>query len=228
MERFEKLINLIGEDRFEKLQKSNVIVFGVGGVGGYVVEGLARCGVGHITVVDFDIVDISNINRQIIALDSTIGKYKVDVIKDRVKDINPNCEVKSICKKIDKENIYDIDLSAFDFVVDAIDTVTSKIVIIKQAREKNVDVISCMGTGNKLDVTKLQITEIEKTSMCPLSRVMRKLLKEEKIEKVKVLFSTEKPQAKVIEHRPQSAIFVPATGGLMIADYVVMKLMEKK
>lgn len=227
MKSFEKLINLIGVDKFKKLQHCNVLIFGIGGVGGYVVEALARCGINNLTLVDFDKVDGSNINRQIIALNSTLDKFKVDVMKDRIKDINPSCNVQSICKKIDSTNINEIDFKKFDFVVDAIDMVTSKLAIIKKAYENHVDIISCMGTGNKLDVTKLKIDDIEHTSVCPLARVMRKLLKQENIKNVKVVYSTEKPSAYAIERKPQSAIFVPAVAGIMIANYIFKVLLEK-
>lgn len=228
MEKFEKIINLIGKEKFGALQKKSVIIFGVGGVGGYIVEALSRCGINNITIVDFDKVDKSNINRQIIALDSTVGEYKVDVMQKRITDINPNCNVKKICEKIDANNIDQINFKNYDFVVDAVDMVSTKVAIIKKAKQSGVNVISCMGTGNKIDATKLKIDDISKTSMCPLARVMRKLLKEQGIKDVPVLFSTEQPSAKIIEHKPQSVIFVPACAGILIANHVFKKLLEEK
>ncbi len=228
MDKFEKVINLIGKEKFDMLQKCNVIIFGVGGVGGYVIEALTRCGINNLTIVDFDKVEQSNINRQIIALDSTVGEYKVDVMQKRIVDINQNCKVKKICKKIDINNIGEINFSDYDFVIDAVDMVSTKVAIIKKAKECGVKIISCMGTGNKIDATKIKIDDISKTAMCPLARVMRKLLKEENIKDVPVLFSTEQPSAKLIEHKPQSVIFVPASSGILIANYVFNKLLEEK
>lgn len=225
MERFEKLINLVGKDKFNKLKNSNVIVFGLGGVGGYVVEGLVRSGIGCITLVDFDVVEPSNINRQIIALESTVGESKTMVMKQRVLQINPKCQVTTINEKIDAKNIDKIDFKKFDYVIDAIDMVTSKIAIIKKAKECGANIISCMGTGNKLDIKALEIVDIEKTSVCPLAKVIRKLLRQEGIKEVDVLYSKETPKANIVEKRPQSAIFVPAVAGLMIANFVIKKLM---
>ena len=164
MEEFSREIKLIGQENFEKLKNSKVILFGVGGVGGYVLESLARSGIENITIVDFDTVSESNLNRQIIALQTTIGKYKVDVAKERVKNINPNCNVVAIKEKLTTENIDRFNFSCYDFVIDAIDMVTSKLLIIEKAKKENVEVISCMGTGNKLDATQLQICDISKTN----------------------------------------------------------------
>ncbi len=227
MEEFKKLINLIGEESFNKMQNMSVIVFGIGGVGGYVAEALARSGIGKLTLVDFDKIEKSNINRQIIALNSTVGKYKVDIMEKRISDINPNCYVETLCKRIDDTNVDEIDFKKYDYVVDAIDMVSSKLAIIRKSKKSNVEIISCMGTGNKLDPSKLEIADIANTSVCPLARVMRKLLKEEGIKNVKVIYSKEIPKANVIEHKPQSAIFVPAVAGLMIANYIFRILMEK-
>ncbi len=230
MENFIRTEKLIGKNNIEKLNKSNVIVFGVGGVGGYVSEGLIRAGVGNITLVDFDVVSESNINRQIIALYSTIGKSKVELMKQRMLDINPNAQITAIEQKIDLNNINDFDFSKYDYIVDAIDMVTSKIAIIQKAKEYNVPIISCMGTGNKLDTTKLQIADISKTHTCPLAKVMRKELRDRGITGVKVLFSTEEP-AKVNlstsgKAVPSSIVFVPAVAGLMIASFVVDELLD--
>lgn len=230
MEEFSREIKLIGQENFEKLKNSKVILFGVGGVGGYVLESLARSGIENITIVDFDTVSESNLNRQIIALQTTIGKYKVDVAKERVKNINPNCNVVAIKEKLTKENIDRFNFSCYDFVIDAIDMVTSKLLIIEKAKKENVEVISCMGTGNKLDATQLQICDISKTNYCPLAKVMRKELKNRGIYHLNVVFSTEQPKRfdeKVRKVTPASIAYVPAVAGLYISQFVINKLMEK-
>lgn len=230
MEEFSREIKLIGQENFEKLKNSKILLFGIGGVGGYVLESLARSGVENITIVDFDTVSESNLNRQIIALKTTIGKYKVDVAKERVKDINPNCNIVAIKEKLTKENIDSFNFKNYDFVIDAIDMVTSKLLIIEKAKKENIEVISCMGTGNKLDATKLQIADISKTNYCPLAKVMRKELKNRGIYHLNVVFSTEQPkrfnetQRKVT---PASIAYVPAVAGLYISQFVIKKLMEK-
>lgn len=230
MEEFSREIKLIGQENFEKLKNSKVILFGVGGVGGYVLESLARSGIENITVVDFDTVSESNLNRQIIALQTTIGKYKVDVAKERVNNINPNCNVVAIKEKLTKENIDRFNFSCYDFVIDAIDMVTSKLLIIEKAKKENVEVISCMGTGNKLDATQLRICDISKTNYCPLAKVMRKELKNRGIYHLNVVFSTEQPKRfdeKVRKVTPASIAYVPAVAGLYISQFVINKLMEK-
>lgn len=226
---FERTKCLIGTEAFEKLQKSHVIVFGVGGVGGYVVEALVRSGIGEITIVDNDVVSESNINRQIIALHSTVGKPKVEVMKERALDINPVLKIHTVQTFFLPENAGDFTFSDYSYVVDAVDTVTAKIEIIRSAKEAGVPVISSMGTGNKLDPSKFQIADISKTSVCPLARVMRRELKARHISKVKVLFSTEESAGVVTDssngrHAPASIAFVPSTGGLMIAGEVVKDL----
>ena len=230
MENFIRTQNLLGEISMQKLGKSKVLIFGVGGVGGYVAEGLARSGVGNISLVDFDTVSESNINRQIIATYSTIGQKKVDVMKKRILDINPNANVKTFDIKFNEETKDQIDFREYDYIVDPIDMVTSKILIIKLAKCINVPIISCMGTGNKLDVTKLQILDISKTFMCPLAKVMRKELKDRGINHVDVLFSSEEPQKTNNEYNgkavPSSIVFVPAVAGLMISSFVVHKLTQ--
>lgn len=228
---FVRTKSLIGTDAFAKLQSSRVIVFGVGGVGGYVVEALVRSGLGEITIVDNDVVSESNINRQIIALHSTVGRPKVEVMKERILDINPECKVNALQTFFLPENADDFDFSKYHYVVDAIDTVTAKIEIIRRAKEAGVPVISSMGTGNKLDPSKFQIADISKTSVCPLARVMRRELKARHISKVKVLFSTEESAGVVTDdsngrHAPASIAFVPSVGGLLIAGQVVRDLTE--
>jgi tRNA A37 threonylcarbamoyladenosine dehydratase len=224
---------IIGEDGIEKLKNSNVIVFGVGGVGSFAAEAIARAGVGNLTIVDFDDVDITNINRQIPALHSTVGKLKVEVMKDRILDINPDINIKAICEKYNKETSDKILVEDYDYVVDAIDMVTSKIHLIETCNKKGLEIISSMGMGNKVDPTKIVVTDIYKTSMCPLAKVMRKELKDRRIKKLKVVYSTEQPRElkkKIMNGKkvtPGSISFVPSVGGLTIASVVVNDLLNK-
>ena len=224
---------IIGEDGIEKLKNSNVIVFGVGGVGSFAAEAIARAGVGNLTIVDFDDVDITNINRQIPALHSTVGKLKVEVMKDRILDINPDINIKAICEKYNKETSDKILVEDYDYVVDAIDMVTSKIHLIETCNKKGLEIISSMGMGNKVDTTKIVVTDIYKTSICPLAKVMRKELKDRRIKKLKVVYSTEQPRElkkKIMNGKkvtPGSISFVPSVGGLTIASVVVNDLLNK-
>lgn len=216
---------LIGEDKLKKLQNSHVMVFGLGGVGSYVVEGLVRAGIESITIVDKDIVDITNINRQIIADASTIGLPKVIAEKERILKINPNAKINIIQDFVEEHNILNFFKENIDYVVDAIDTVSSKISIIKYCYLNNIRIISCMGTGNKLDASKFQINDITKTSVCPLAKVIRKELKKLNIPKLKVLFSTE-PPIKTKIPTPASISFVPSVAGLLIAGEVIRNIIE--
>ncbi|HGM3505640.1 TPA: tRNA threonylcarbamoyladenosine dehydratase [Clostridioides difficile] len=222
---------LVGDDGIEKLNNSNVIVFGVGGVGSFTVEALVRAGVGNITIVDFDDVDITNINRQIPALHSTVGRYKVDVMEERILDINPNINIKKIRSLYNKDTSDEILTERYDYVVDAIDMVSSKIHLIETCEKKGLKVISSMGMGNKLDPTKIVVTDIHKTSTCPLAKVMRKELRDRGIKKLKVVYSTEQPielKKKVMNGRkvtPGSVSFVPSVGGLVIASVIVNELL---
>lgn len=215
---------IIGTEAVEKLKKASVIVFGIGGVGSYVVEGLARAGVGKLTLVDNDTVDITNINRQLPALHSTVGKSKAEVMADRVKDINPDCDVKAIECFFMPDTANDFDFRDYDYVVDAIDTVTGKLALIDKAYQENTSVISSMGTGNKLDPSQFKITAIEKTKVCPLAKVMRKELKNRGIKGVKVLYSEEEPIRHEGGSTPGSISFVPSVAGLMIAGEVIRDL----
>lgn len=229
-EEFKRTECLLGEDSLKKLKNSKVLLFGVGGVGGYIAESLIRSGIGAIGLVDNDVISVSNINRQIIALNSTLGKKKTEVMKERLNDINPDCNVYCYNLFFSPETS-EINFEEFDYVIDAIDTITSKIEIIKRCKEKNIPVISSMGTGNKLLPHLLEITDISKTTTCPLARVMRKELSKRNIKNVKVIYSTEQPFNVVADeqngrHSPGSAIFVPATAGIMIASEVLRDLIK--
>ena len=225
---FSRTENLIGKDSLKKLQASTIAIFGLGGVGGYVVEALARSGVEKFVLVDNDVVSKSNLNRQIIALHSTLGKLKTETFKARLLDINPNVEVVTYNQFILPDTIDTIDLSKVNYVVDAIDTVSGKIAIIEKAKQKNIPVISCMGTGNKLKADYFKIADISKTDVCPLARVMRRELKNRGIEKVKVLYSQEQPKKNTAEEKPvpSSIAYVPSVAGLLIAGEVIQDLIK--
>ena len=227
LHRFSRLIKVIGEENFLDLSKKSVLVLGCGGVGGYVIEALVRSGIGTLIIVDFDMIDESNINRQIIALESTIGLKKVDVLKNRIIDINKNCNVITIDQFITVDNLDELFEYDIDFFVDACDTTSVKKEIIKKCLRKKIKFISCMGTGNKVDPSKLEIVDIRKTSNDPLARMLRKFVKDERInDKVMVLSSSEVP-VKTGDRTPGSTAFVPPAAGLMIASYVVKKLLNK-
>ena len=218
---------LIGKESLEKLQNSNIVVFGLGGVGSYVVEGLVRAGIQNICIIDKDIVDITNINRQLIADTETVGKAKVDVQEERILKINPLAKVTKLKEFVNKDNIEEImnETTHIDYVVDAIDTVSAKLEIIKYCNKNNIKIISCMGTGNKLDASKFEITDIYKTSVCPLAKVIRKELKKLNIPKLTVLYSKEEPRKTNIS-TPTSISFVPSVAGLLIAGKVVQDLIQ--
>ena len=229
---------VIGKDAIEKLHNSCVAVFGLGGVGSFVVEGLVRAGVGKFILIDNDDVDITNLNRQIHATHNTIGKYKVDLMEQRILEINPDAIVKKYRTFYMPENKEDILENHIDYIVDAIDTVTAKIEIAVDATRLNIPALAAMGTGNKLDPTKFEITDISKTKMCPLAKVMRKKLKEKGIKKYKVLYSTEEPSVPDQELEkecvkgtnkkqvPGSVSFVPSVAGLIIAGQVIKDLIK--
>ena len=226
MERqFEREIRLIGEDGLGKLTNSRVIVFGLGGVGSFVVEALARSGIGELVLVDSDRICPSNLNRQLFALHSTLEELKVDVAEKRILDINPDCHVVKFPMFYLPENAETIDLSRYDYIVDCIDTITAKLEIITRATSLSIRVISCMGTGNKLDPSKLQIADISKTSVCPLARVMRLELRKRGINHLRCVFSTEEP-IKTGMPEPGSTAFVPSSAGLLIASEVVRNLLS--
>ena len=224
---------LIGKDAVEKLKNSRVAVFGVGGVGGYVVEALSRAGVGNIDIIDNDTISVSNLNRQIIALNSTVGKNKVDVLKARLLDINPNLKVETY-KCFFTRNT-EFDFSKYDYVVDAIDTVVGKLELITRAKSANVQIICSMGTGNKMNPTMFEVADISKTSVCPLAKVIRQELKKRRIKKVKVVYSKEMPLKPIVTEdmdvetkggriAPASNSFCPAVAGLIIASEVIKDL----
>ncbi len=223
-EQFSRTGLLLGEDALQKLSGSRVAVFGVGGVGGYVVEALARSGVGALDLIDHDRVSLSNINRQIIALHSTVGEYKVDVMKSRIADINPACHVRAQRCFFLPETRDEFDFSDYDYVVDAVDTVTAKIQLVLQAKEAGIPVISSMGAGNKLNPAEFEVADLYRTSVCPLARVMRRELKKRGVEKLKVVYSKEEPKGCGGDRVPGSTAFVPSVAGLIIASEVVKDL----
>ena len=237
---------LIGKEKIQKLQQAKVAVFGLGGVGSYVVEGLARSGIGSFTLIDFDKVDVTNINRQIIANINTIGKYKVDIEEQRIHEINPNAIVEKYIEFIEKESIElnqegnikeNNNISLFnniknvDYIVDAVDTVSAKIRIIEFAKNNNIPVISALGTGNKLDPTKLKIGDIYDTSVCPLAKVMRKELRKRNIQELNVVYSIEEPikiQQDIEERKLIGSIsYLPSIAGLMISYKVINDIVKK-
>lgn len=223
----ERTKKVIGEDGINILENSSVIVFGVGGVGGYIVESLVRSGIGRIGIVDFDKVDVTNKNRQLIATDKTVDMYKVDAFHERILSINPNIEVIKFKLKLSEETIDMIDLKSFDYVCDAIDDVGAKLLLIKKCVKDNIKIISSMGMGNKLDPSKIVITKISKTSMDPLARKMRRLLKDEGID-IEVCYSTEKPQNFSEDKRtPGSTPFVPPAAGLFIGSKIIRELLDE-
>ncbi|MBR2442663.1 MAG: tRNA threonylcarbamoyladenosine dehydratase [Clostridia bacterium] len=223
---------LIEKEGVEKLKRARVAVFGIGGVGGYVVEALARAGVGTLDLVDKDTLSESNINRQILALHSTVGKWKTEVAKGRIKDINPDITVHAYNLFYLPETADEFDFSAYDYVVDAMDTVSAKLALIERAKNANIPVISSMGTGNKLNPTAFEVADISKTLICPLARVMRKELKRRGIEHLKVVYSKEeaKPPTLFDEESgkpiPGSISFVPSVAGLIIAGEVIKDLIR--
>ena len=220
---------LYGKSSTDILKKAKVAVFGIGGVGSYTAEALARCGIGNITLIDNDTVSYTNINRQLVALHSTVGKFKTQVMAERIKDINPDCNVTAINMFYTPET--DFPLSDFDYIVDAIDTVSSKIHLAVVAQRENIPLISCMGAGNKLDPTAFKIADIFETSGCPLARVMRKELKAKGVKKLKVVYSSEPPiTPHPLENQegrrqtPGSCAFVPSVAGLIAAGEVVKNI----
>jgi len=221
-EQFSRTEGLLGEEAVKHLHNCRVAVFGVGGVGGFTVEALARSGVGTIDIIDKDTVCKSNLNRQIIALHSTIGRDKVDVLKERILDVNPNAIVNAHKCFFLPETRSQFDFSKYDYVVDAVDTVTAKIELVMACKEVGTPIISSMGAGNKLDPTAFEVVDIYKTSVCPLARVMRRELKKRDVKKLKVVYSKEEPVVR--RETPASIAFVPSVAGLIIAGEVIKDL----
>lgn len=241
MERFSRSMLVLPDNSINVLKAKKVAIFGIGGVGSFTLETLARTGIENFVIVDNDTVSITNINRQIIATTSNIDKYKVDVARERILDINPNISVKAYNTFVTKDNINDFNFSEYDYIVDAIDTISSKILLIEKAKEYNIPIISSMGTGNKLDPLKFQISDISKTSVCPLAKVMRYELRKRNIKNVKVLYSTEEPiditnhpiELELLKENPHkhqipgSIAFVPSVAGILIAREVILDLIKK-
>ncbi|MBQ6404431.1 MAG: tRNA threonylcarbamoyladenosine dehydratase [Bacilli bacterium] len=225
--RFERFQKVIGSNNLELLAKKSVLILGCGGVGGYVAEALARSGIGQIILVDYDVVEESNINRQIIALSSTIGKYKVDVLEERIKDINQDCKVIKVKSFIDNDNYLDLFQYKVDFFIDCCDTMLVKKLVMKESLKRNILFISSMGTGNKMDPSKLEIVDLRKTINDPLARVLRKFVKDEKINKKIMVLSSRELPVKTGDRTPGSTAFVPASAGLLIASYVVKSFINK-
>ena len=239
---FERTELIIGEEGIKKLNKAKIAIFGIGGVGSFVVEGLVRAGIGNFILVDNDKISLTNLNRQIIATHKTIGKYKVEVAKDRILDINPNAKVETHQEFFMPESEDFLD-DTIDYIIDCVDTVTAKIELVMRANKHNIPIISSMGTGNKLDPTKFEIKDIYKTSVCPLAQVMRKELRARAIKKLKVVYSKEEPikHNKTVENNynsdyppqskrqvPGSISFVPSVAGLTIAGEVVKDIIGKE
>lgn len=224
---------LLGKENILTLNKKHVLICGIGGVGSYTLEALARIGIGKITIIDKDIVDITNINRQLIATLDTVGKEKVKVAKERIKSINPKIEVKAICENITTENIATIfEEEKFDYVVDCVDNMEAKVAIILESQKRNIKSISSMGMGNRLNPLDIKVADIYKTDTCPLARKLRKILKEKGIKKQKVVYSTEIPKKKTEEEKLifgntlGSVSFVPSVAGLVIASEVVKDMLN--
>ena len=222
---------MLGADAMERLKNASVAVFGVGGVGGFAAEGIVRSGIGSITLVDDDVVAESNLNRQIIALTSTIGRPKVSLMAARARDINPDVMIDERIMRYDESTAESFDFTKYDYIVDAIDSVTSKLILIERAKAAGVPIISCMGAGNKLDAAAFEVADIYKTSVCPLARVMRRELKKRGIDRLKVVYSKEEPLAPRFDSAadtdsrrrstPGSIAFVPSAAGLILAGEVI-------
>ncbi|MCM1544483.1 MAG: tRNA threonylcarbamoyladenosine dehydratase [Ruminococcus sp.] len=237
LNQFSRTQLLLGEEKMNRLFSARVAVFGIGGVGGYAVEALARSGIGKLDLIDNDTVCLTNINRQIIATHQTIGKFKVDVAEERILQINPNAEVRKFKTFFMPETEAQFDFSEYDYVIDAIDTITGKIALVMNAQKTGTPIISCMGAGNKMDPTQFEVTDIYKTSVCPLARVMRTELKKRGVKKLKVVYSKEPAIAPIYDsdseekgtaHRPApgSNAFVPSVAGLIIAGEVIKDIAE--
>ena len=225
--KFDRLSKVIGKENVTDLSNKAVLVLGCGGVGGYVIESLARSNIGTLIIVDFDTIELTNLNRQIIALDSTIGKYKVDAFEERIKDINNKCKVIKIKDKINNDNFNELFNEKIDFFVDACDDLNVKKLVIKECLKRNIPFISSMGTGNKLDPSKLEIVDIRKTVNDPIARILRKYIKDEKINKKVLVCSSKELPIKTGERTPGSTAFVPSSAGLLISSYIINYFIKK-
>ena len=223
LNQFSRTELLIKEDGIQKLQKAKVAIFGIGGVGSFAVEGLVRSGIGNFILVDDDKICLTNLNRQIIATRKTIGKYKVDVMEERILEINPDAKIQTYQEFYMPNSKTNIITEDIDYVIDCVDTVTAKIEIVKRCKELDIPIISAMGTGNKLDPSRFEITDIYKTSICPLAKVMRKELRKRNIDSLKVIYSKEEPIT-IRNQVPGSISFVPSVAGLMIAGEVIREI----
>lgn len=226
--RFERTKLLIGENDLENIINSKVAVIGCGGVGGFVIEALARCGVGTLAIVDYDTIDITNINRQIIALEDTVGNYKVDEFEKRIHRINPNCKVIKFREKFDNSTVDLFNLKDYNYVIDAIDLISAKLDLAEYCYKNDIKLISSMGAGLKLNPFLFRITDIKKTHTCPMAKVMRKELKRRNVDKLTCIWSDEQRSGEVLSsngrNAPASISFVPSCVGLMIASYVIKEL----
>lgn len=233
-DQFSRLRLLIGQEGMEKLHNAHIALFGIGGVGGYAAEALVRSGIGKIDIFDNDKISLTNLNRQIIATHKTVGRYKTDVISERMLDINPDVIINAYKCFYMPDNADEYDFSEYSYIIDAIDTVTGKLEIITRAYKMNIPVISCMGAGNKLDASKFEVADIYKTSVCPLARVMRHELKKRGVQKLKVVYSKEEPvknkysdESEGNKVLPGSSAFVPAAAGLIAAGEVINDIIKK-
>ena len=222
---FDRLLKIINKDDFKKIQNIKVLIVGIGGVGGYSLETLVRLGVLNITIVDKDIIDITNLNRQIISNTTNIGEKKVDIAKKRCLEINPNININTIDKFI-LDNIDELNIKDYDYIIDACDTITTKLELIKEANKYSKKIISCMGTGNRIDPTKLEITDIFKTNNDPVCKIMRKLLKENNIKKQQVVYSKEIPIK--TDRTPGSTSLVPSVAGIYCTYYIINDVINKR
>ncbi len=233
-ERFLRTEAVLGSRAMERLKTTKVAVFGVGGVGSYAAETLARSGVGNIVLIDYDTVDITNINRQILALTSTVGKSKVEIMKNRILDINPEAKVEALNLKYLEENKNQFKFEEYNYIIDAIDNITAKLSLIEYSINSEIPIISAMGAGNKLDPTKVRISDINKTEICPLARVIRRELKKRNIKKLNVVWSNETPknvnlgEEGIRKATPASIAFVPSVFGITMASKVIMDIVQKE
>ncbi|MDO5040614.1 MAG: tRNA threonylcarbamoyladenosine dehydratase [Peptoniphilus sp.] len=225
MDRFNRTIKLIGQDNLLKIQRAKILVLGVGGVGGSLCEALVRSGIENITIVDDDIVEVTNLNRQLIATEGSMGEFKVDAMEKRLKDINSHVEVMKLRKRVTEENAEEFNLGDYDFIADAIDTVSAKVALAEICYNNNYNLISAMGAGNRIDPTKFKVDDVFNTCYDPLSKVMRRELKKRGVGRLTVVYSTEQPM-KISSKIPGSMSFVPPVCGMVMASYIVRSLME--